>query len=157
MADFWTLLLNLESGLTDSGRPLLTEADALQHAESSLQVLAALSGLAQENMNRASGWRFLDMGRRVERGINTCRFARTLSDADATTDDLDLLPGSARDYRGGYHEGIDFPLSFGMPVAAAKAGKIIRIDSSYTEWSVDEQIKSEDIGFRLGFYTIHIS
>src|SRR5438445_12709297 len=37
--------------------------------------------------------------------------------------DPDLLPGSARDYRGGYHEGIDFPLAFGMPVAAAKAGK----------------------------------
>ena len=31
------------------------------------------------------------MGRRTERGINTCRFARTLSGADATTDDLDLL------------------------------------------------------------------
>lgn len=66
-------------------------------------------------------------------------------------DDPDLLPGSARDYRGGYHEGIDFPLSFGMPVAAAKAGKIIRIDTAYTEWSVDEQIAGEDTGFRLGY------
>src|SRR5207244_12071723 len=54
-------------------------------------------------------------------------------------DDPDLLPGSARDYRGGFHEGIDFPLAFGMPVAAAKAGKIVRIDSQYVEWSVDEQ------------------
>lgn len=66
-------------------------------------------------------------------------------------DDPDLLPGSARDYRGGYHEGIDFPLSFGMPVAAAKAGKIIRIDTNYTEWSVDEQIAGEDTGFKLGY------
>jgi uncharacterized alpha-E superfamily protein len=31
------------------------------------------------------------MGRRIERGINTCRFLRSLADADATTDDLDLL------------------------------------------------------------------
>lgn len=65
--------------------------------------------------------------------------------------DPDLLPGSARDYRGGWHEGIDFPLAFGMPVAAAKAGKIVRIDSGYTEWSVEDQIKGEDTGFRLGY------
>ncbi|HUQ41288.1 MAG TPA: M23 family metallopeptidase, partial [Candidatus Limnocylindrales bacterium] len=66
-------------------------------------------------------------------------------------DDPDLLPGSARDYRGGFHEGIDFPLAFGMPVAAAKSGKIVRIDSSYVEWSVDEQIQGEDQGWRLGY------
>jgi murein DD-endopeptidase MepM/ murein hydrolase activator NlpD len=65
-------------------------------------------------------------------------------------DDPDLLPGSARDYRGGFHEGIDFPLSFGMPVAASKAGRIERIDSDYVEWSVEEQIQGEDVGFRLG-------
>ena len=90
-ADFWTLLLNLENGLTDKTRPLATEADVLQQVETALRILAALSGLAQENMNRAAGWRFLDMGRRIERGINTCRFARTLAHPEATTDDLDLL------------------------------------------------------------------
>jgi murein DD-endopeptidase MepM/ murein hydrolase activator NlpD len=63
----------------------------------------------------------------------------------------ELLPGSPREYRGGFHEGIDFPLAFGMPVAATKAGKIIRIDSEYAEWSVDEQIAGEDVGFRLGY------
>jgi uncharacterized alpha-E superfamily protein len=90
-ADFWTLLLNLERALTDSARPLASEADALQQAESALQILAALSGLAQENMNRTAGWRFLDMGRRMERGINACRFSQALAHTDATTDDLDLL------------------------------------------------------------------
>jgi len=63
----------------------------------------------------------------------------------------ELLPGSPREYRGGFHEGIDFPLAFGMPVAATKAGKIIRIDSDYTEWSVDEQLAGEDTGFKLGY------
>ncbi|TMB61286.1 MAG: M23 family metallopeptidase [Chloroflexi bacterium] len=66
-------------------------------------------------------------------------------------EETELLPGSPREYRGGYHEGVDFPLSMGMPVAAAKAGKIIRIDSDYTEWSVEEQINGEDVGFRLGY------
>jgi uncharacterized alpha-E superfamily protein len=90
-ADFWTLLLNLEHGLTDPARRLLSEADALQQVENALQILAALSGLSQENMNRTAGWRFLDMGRRIERGINTCRFTRVLAHGEATTDDLDLL------------------------------------------------------------------
>ena len=66
-------------------------------------------------------------------------------------DEPELLPGSERDYRGGYHEGIDFPLAFGMPVVAAKAGTIVRIDSAYTEWTVDEQIAGEDVGYKLGY------
>ncbi len=45
-------------------------------AELTLQELASFAGLAQENMNRAAGWRFLEMGRRIERAINTMRFAR---------------------------------------------------------------------------------
>jgi len=42
-------------------------------------------------MNRVAGWRFLDMGRRIERGANTCQLARTLAHDAATIDDLDLL------------------------------------------------------------------
>ena len=90
-ADFWTLLLNLEHSLVSGAQSVSSEADALQQVESALQILAALSGLAQENMNRVAGWRFLDMGRRIERGINTCRFARVLAHDAATIDDLDLL------------------------------------------------------------------
>jgi uncharacterized circularly permuted ATP-grasp superfamily protein/uncharacterized alpha-E superfamily protein len=90
-ADFWSLLLNLESQVLEHAQDLLSEAQALQQAESALQVLAALSGLAQENMNRGAGWHFLDMGRRIERGIDTCRFARSLAGEAATFDDLDLL------------------------------------------------------------------
>ena len=90
-ADFWTLLLNLESRLEESAGGVLSEAGILQQVERALQILAALSGLAQENMNRGAGWRFLDMGRRIERGINICQFTRRLADSDATIDDLDLL------------------------------------------------------------------
>ena len=42
-------------------------------------------------MNRAAGWRFLEMGRRVERAINTARFARQFAYDTATSEDLDLL------------------------------------------------------------------
>ena len=90
-SDFWSLLLDLENVLVDGARQTVSEAAALGQAEQALQRLAALAGLAQENMNRGAGWRFLDMGRRIERAINTCRFVRTLAHKGATTDDLDLL------------------------------------------------------------------
>ncbi len=90
-SDFWSLLLDLENVLVDGARQTLSEAAALGQAEQALQRLAALAGLAQENMNRGAGWRFLDMGRRIERAINTCCFVRTLAHKGATTDDLDLL------------------------------------------------------------------
>lgn len=89
--DFWALLLNLEKELAEGAQNPLSEAEALQQIESALQLVAALSGLSQENMNRVAGWRFFDMGRRIERGINTCRLAHTLAPDEATTDDLDLL------------------------------------------------------------------
>ncbi|WP_297353449.1 circularly permuted type 2 ATP-grasp protein [Paraburkholderia sp.] len=60
-------------------------------AELTLQELASFAGLAQENMNRAAGWRFLEMGRRAERAINTTRFARQFAYDEASSDDLDVL------------------------------------------------------------------
>ncbi|WP_213771305.1 circularly permuted type 2 ATP-grasp protein [Bradyrhizobium sp. dw_78] len=60
-------------------------------AELTLQELASFAGLAQENMNRAAGWRFLDMGRRAERAINTARFGRQFAYDDANDEDLDIL------------------------------------------------------------------
>ena len=52
---------------------------------------SALGPLAGKHEPGHAGWRFLDMGRRIERGVNTCRFARILADEEATIDDLDLL------------------------------------------------------------------
>ncbi|GLR86745.1 circularly permuted type 2 ATP-grasp protein [Bradyrhizobium iriomotense] len=63
----------------------------LSAAELTLQELASFAGLAQENMNRAAGWRFLDMGRRAERAINTTRFARQFAYDEAGDEDLDVL------------------------------------------------------------------
>jgi uncharacterized circularly permuted ATP-grasp superfamily protein/uncharacterized alpha-E superfamily protein len=52
------------------------EADLSERAEEALRVIASFSGLAQENMTRLGGWRFLELGRRIERGIATCRYVR---------------------------------------------------------------------------------
>lgn len=49
------------------------------------------------------------------------------------------LPNSPREYRAGYHEGIDFPAAAGTPVLAAKDGHIVRIDHGFTDWSALER------------------
>ncbi len=90
-ADFWALLLDLEAELSGGADDITSEAQALRQVENALQICAGLSGLTQENMNRVAGWRFLDMARRIERGVNTCALTRTFADDDATTENLDLL------------------------------------------------------------------
>jgi uncharacterized alpha-E superfamily protein len=81
--------------ITEMVERLGVEADdddgVVSAAELSLQELASFAGLAQENMNRAAGWRFLDMGRRAERAINTARFARQFAYDEAGDEDLDVL------------------------------------------------------------------
>ena len=90
-ADFWSLLRSLEQSLAAGATSPHSEVEALQQVEGGLQKLAALSGLVHENMNRTAGWRFLELGRRIERGINTCRIARALAHDGSDLDDLDLL------------------------------------------------------------------
>jgi uncharacterized circularly permuted ATP-grasp superfamily protein/uncharacterized alpha-E superfamily protein len=107
--DFWKLLLRLENRLKGRKTSSATGAEGLEQTEAAIQDLSMLSGLTQENMNRVAGWRFLDMGRRIERGAHACRLMARLAAADATNDDLDLLLDlidSQITYRSRYLEGV---------------------------------------------------
>jgi uncharacterized alpha-E superfamily protein len=55
-----------------------------------VRVSSALSGMASENMTRGSGWRFLDMGRRVERAIYVARTLLGVGDTAAANWDASL-------------------------------------------------------------------
>jgi uncharacterized circularly permuted ATP-grasp superfamily protein/uncharacterized alpha-E superfamily protein len=90
-ADTWRLLGDLDQALDLDVKTLPTEAEAFERADAALRTISAISGLAQENMNRGAGWRMLETGRRIERGINTCRFARYFASKEAPADDLDIL------------------------------------------------------------------
>ena len=68
-----------------------SEADVLEEASQALRIVAAISGLSQENMNRVAGWRFLEMGRRIERGVATSRAARNFAGGPGSADVLDVL------------------------------------------------------------------
>ncbi|MGH6842533.1 MAG: circularly permuted type 2 ATP-grasp protein, partial [Methylocella sp.] len=89
--DTWRLIDDLNQDLSSDVQGALAEAETFEHADTALRTIAAISGLAQENMNRGAGWRVFDSGRRIERGVNTCRFARHFASGDAPADDLDVL------------------------------------------------------------------
>lgn len=89
--DVWQLIGRIETRLTRAGAGAFTEPEAMEVVERSLHTLAALSGLIDENYNRVAGWSFVDLGRRLERAIATCRFARQLAGDDATVETLDAL------------------------------------------------------------------
>ncbi len=69
----------------------MSEAEIIDSVEDALNTIAALSGLFDENFNRGAGWRFYELGRRIERGINTCRIARQFAHQRATEHDLDVM------------------------------------------------------------------
>lgn len=57
-----------------------------------------------------------------------------IADAALPTDP-ELLPNAPRDYRAGWHEGIDFPADEGTEVRAVAAGTIVRIDHDFADWN----------------------
>jgi hypothetical protein len=65
--------------------------------------------------------------------------------------DLELLPNAPRDYRGGWHEGIDFPADEGTPVHAVAAGRVLRIDHDFADWSQQQRDGALDEAVRLGY------
>ncbi len=89
--DAWRLFGDLLRQLTLEPGRQPSEGEVYEVADRALKTLAAFSGLSQENMVRGPGWRFLDIGRRIERGIATCRFARHFAEANAPSDGLDAL------------------------------------------------------------------
>lgn len=66
-ADFWRIVSRPLPPL-DSHRP----AALLRVTRELIERLSALSGLLSENFIRGPAWRFLDLGRRLERGIGIC-------------------------------------------------------------------------------------
>jgi uncharacterized alpha-E superfamily protein len=71
----------------DSDRPNAM----MESARDLIERFGALSGLSAENMVRGPAWRFLDIGRRLERALSICRIARQLSWAQAQDDALGVL------------------------------------------------------------------
>jgi uncharacterized alpha-E superfamily protein len=87
--DAWRALTDLHELVEEPLDEIPSENVIFERIQAALRIVASFSGLAQENMTRLAGWRFLDLGRRIERVIATCRFVRQF--ADECADSLDVL------------------------------------------------------------------
>jgi uncharacterized circularly permuted ATP-grasp superfamily protein/uncharacterized alpha-E superfamily protein len=75
--DTWRILGRLaHDARSRPGRLPLAHAAALMH--NLVFDLAAFSGMEMENMTRGHGWRFLDFGRRLERGLSVLKLLQAL-------------------------------------------------------------------------------
>lgn len=105
--DAWRVLNELAAMTQKPLTETLPEVEADDRMRDVLRVLAAFAGLAQENMNRLNGWRFLDLGRRIERGIGMARLIERFASDDPWACDLLLeLGDSTLTYRLRY---VDMP------------------------------------------------
>jgi uncharacterized circularly permuted ATP-grasp superfamily protein/uncharacterized alpha-E superfamily protein len=98
--DAWRCVADLEA-LMQKALDGETDSDLLERANAALRLIAAFSGLVHENMVRQHGWRFLETGRRIERGLAIARAARYcgMSDQPGDLDALLELADSQITYR----------------------------------------------------------
>jgi len=83
--DLWQIVTRPHPAI-DRGRP----QTMLMAAQAHIDNFSALAGLASENMIRSKAWRFLEMGKRLERALATCRMAGKLI-ALSGSDPLSIL------------------------------------------------------------------
>ena len=83
-ADTWRILNQLQADTrTRPGR--LPLANSLTMLNTLIVDLGAFSGMEMENMTRGHGWRFLDLGRRLERAANLIQLVRAALDPEIHT------------------------------------------------------------------------
>ena len=87
----WELIGRLETIAGPAPQRRLSAGEIVDVADEALTIIAALSGLFDENFNRGAGWVFYVIGRCVERGANTCRLLRQFGGDDATEHMLGVM------------------------------------------------------------------
>lgn len=89
--DGWLALTDLQKTTQRFATRIGTGDDATRAMTVLLRKLAGFSGLVHENMYRFAGWRFLEIGRRLERAIQIARIAAWLTGEDAPDGSLEML------------------------------------------------------------------
>ncbi len=89
--DGWLALKDLSKTIHQFATTVAPGDDATRAMTVILRKLAGFSGLLHENMYRFAGWRFLEIGRRLERGIQIARTLSRLTSANAPDGALDMM------------------------------------------------------------------
>jgi uncharacterized circularly permuted ATP-grasp superfamily protein/uncharacterized alpha-E superfamily protein len=86
--DVWRALSQLEVAMAEEAKTW-SPGEAIALLNRVLMLVASFKGIARENMTRAQGWRFLDIGQRIERAVTLCTFLRnTLASPEAVAPSL---------------------------------------------------------------------
>ena len=89
--DGWLALVDLRKTARAFAERVQPGDDATRAMTVLLRKLAGFSGLVHENMYRFAGWRFLEIGRRLERGIQIAGAVAWCTRKNAPEGSLDLL------------------------------------------------------------------
>lgn len=89
--DGWLALTDLRKTARNFSTRVQLGDDATRAMTVLLRKLAGFSGLVHENMYRFAGWRFLEIGRRLERGIQIAGIVAWLTRKEAPEGSLDML------------------------------------------------------------------
>ncbi|ESW77745.1 hypothetical protein X773_22655 [Mesorhizobium sp. LSJC285A00] len=89
--DGWLALKDLSKTIHQFATTVAPGDDATRAMTVMLRKLAGFSGLLHENMYRFTGWRFLEIGRRIERGIQIARTLARLTRSGASDGSLDMM------------------------------------------------------------------
>jgi uncharacterized alpha-E superfamily protein len=89
--DGWLALTDLRKTARNFAARVQPGDDATRAMTVLLRKLAGFSGLVHENMYRFAGWRFLEIGRRLERGIQLAGIVGWFTRAKAPEGALDML------------------------------------------------------------------
>jgi uncharacterized alpha-E superfamily protein len=89
--DAWRALTELVELIKAPFEQGPNESAIFERINGALRIIASFSGLAQENMSQLAGWRFLEIGRRIERTMATSQFIRQFAFSEKSDGGLDVL------------------------------------------------------------------
>jgi uncharacterized alpha-E superfamily protein len=119
--DAWRALTELVQMIRAPFEQGPSESAIFERVNGALRILASFSGLAQENMSQLAGWRFLEIGRRIERTLATSAFIRQFAFGAQPEGGLDVLLELADSQ-------ITYRLRYVMVAAAAPVIDLVALD-----------------------------
>lgn len=84
--DAWLILNQLDQQFSTEPRSELRLSTAQDRLNRAVTTLSAFAGLVMESMTRGDGWRFLEIGRRLERALQITELLRNCMAPDASPD-----------------------------------------------------------------------
>jgi uncharacterized circularly permuted ATP-grasp superfamily protein/uncharacterized alpha-E superfamily protein len=137
--DAWRILYDMAELANETPPHRAGEAEAVLHCNQLLTLMAASSGLAHNNMMRSAGWRFRQLGFRIERAHGTAQAVRHLGAVHRTPGAFEALLGV-----------LDSQITFGTRYANTP------LRSQVVDLVVIDQLNPRSLAFQAGRIEEHV-